>query len=147
MRVNPEYIRLNRYKSNTVEWTKKDISPKNVDFALDLSFEPFSRGEVLNEAAINASITMIILSSHGEHIFRSWLGSYLQSAPFELFSAPASRDLGDQLKKDVEAIEKRIKIINSEVWADPDTHTLTVNLTYAILPTGTIGMYSQKLAM
>ena len=86
MRVNPEYIRLNRYKSNTVEWTKKDISPKNVDFALDLSFEPFSRGEVLNEAAINASITMIILSSHGEHIFRSWLGSYLQSAPFELFS-------------------------------------------------------------
>ena len=144
MPVNNEYIRLNRYKRSEYHWIVEDpvkSTPIEKPFALDLSLNP-ALGESSNYKSISDSITMIILSSYGEHIFRPWLGSSLQTMTFENFG-----EWSGDLASEIEKIETRVKVVNSSVLADPDNHTLRIDITYMVLDTGDIGEYSQHLAM
>lgn len=149
MAVNEEYVRLNHFKRSEYHWVveapEKSVV-KEKPFAYDISPFVISKGEVIDYEAINSSITMIILSLRGDHIFRPWLGSSIQATPFELMKR-ASIDMKERLKEEVEKIEKRINVLNVSVEASEDSHVLEVNLKYIVIGSGTLGEYSQKLAM
>ena len=146
MAVNPEYIRLNRYKRPEYHWIvevpEKSV-PKELPFAYDLSANPVSNGEVRDYKAINASITMILLSAKGEHIFRPWLGSVAQTTPFERFaSATNISDFAAQIASDIESVERRIKVLDVKCSVSEDNHSITVSVPYMVLDNGKVGVYS-----
>ena len=149
MAVNPEYIRLNRFKRSDYHWVveapEKSV-PKTDPFAEDFSFNILSKGVVADYEAINASISMIVLSTAGDHIFRPWLASVAQTTPFEPFSKVRAT-FPDDLKSDIERLEKRIKIIDLNTAVSEDAHELELRIRYVVVAGGGVGEYSQKLAM
>lgn len=150
MGVNPEYIRLNRYKRPQRYWIEEAPEksvPVDVPFAYDLSIRPISKGEVRDYEAINSSIAMILLSSRGEHPFRPILGSSAQMTPFELFSSPGgSSDFAAIIAGEIESIERRVKVLRVESSASEDNHSITVSIAYMVLDTGKIGIYQDAFS-
>jgi len=146
MAVNNEYIRLNRFKREDRYWIQ-EVPEKSVpvksNFAYDLSLNP-TKGEIVDYQAINASILMIILSNFGEHPFRPNLGSSAQNMPFESFQLNQNYD---GLAGEIERIETRIKVLDITVEADPDNHSLKLNIPYMVLNTGEVAEFDQRLSM
>ena len=146
MAVNNEYIRLNRFKREDRYWIQ-EVPEKSVpirsNFAHDLSLNP-TKGEIVDYQAINASIMMIILSNYGEHPFRPRLGSSAQTMPFESFQLGVDYN---ELGAEIERIETRIKVLGVNVEANPDNHSIRLNIPYMVLDDGSISEFDQRLAM
>lgn len=146
MAVNNEYIRLNRFKRDDRYWIQ-EVPEKSIpikkNFAYDLSLNP-TKGEIVDYKAINASILMIILSNFGEHPFRPYLGSSAQNMPFESFQLNMNHD---ELAEEIEKIETRIKVLGINITADPDNHSIKLNIPYMVIDTGDVSEFDQRLSM
>lgn len=150
MAVDQDYIRLNHFRRPSSYWgvvAPEKATPIEKPFAYDLSVNALSKGEVTDYKAINASITMIVLSVRGEHIFRPYIGSSIATSVFENYTPAKNQALLKALTEEIEAVETRIKVLDARAYVDPDNHTMTLNIPYMVLETGELAEYNQKLAM
>ena len=155
MAVNPEYIRLNRYKYPRQQWVfdskKRELESKvgvEPHFAYDISHNVMTKGDVFDEKAINESLTLLLLTMKGELIFRPDVGTSLPTVPFENMTSTNNNAIIGTVLEEIEAIERRIAFIKSDcnVFIYPDENTIDLNLKYYILKTGEIGEYQQKIS-
>lgn len=79
-------------------------------WAIDISKETKSKGEVTNEKAINQSIEGILSTYFGERLFNLGFGSVLPTALFNTFTESQGEDLLTRLIETIEAYEDRITI-------------------------------------
>ena len=155
MAVNPEYIRLNRYKYPKEQWvfdTKKMELESRVavkpHYAYDLSHNVESKGEVFDEKAINESITLLLLTMKGELIFRPNVGTSLPMVPFENMTSEHNNSIIENVLNEIEAIEQRITFIRPDCRVNvyPDENSIDMILKYIILENGLVGKYQQKIS-
>lgn len=155
MAVNPEYIRLNRYKYPREQWVfdskKSELESKvgvEPHFAYDLSHNVFTKGEVFDEKAINESITLLLLTMKGELIFRPNVGTSLPTVPFENMTTSINNEIVNTVLNEIESVEQRISFVRSEckVFVYPDENSIDMSLKYYILRTGEVGEYKQKIS-
>lgn len=155
MSVSPEYIRLNRYKYPNEDWifdekkSRLEKSSNDVkDYAVDISHNVLSVGEVTDEKAINESLTLLLLTMKGELIFRHHIGTSLPMVPFENINSAAGNEIIDTVLDELQSIEKRIAFVKDRcrVNVDPDNNQLQLCLYYYIIESGQIGKYQQTIS-
>jgi len=119
------------------------------DYAYDLSKKTKTKGEVLNEDAINLSIENILSTLRGERLFSPFFGSKLQVQIFESIDIFTARNLLDELLYIIDLWEDRITVIVHQVELDvlTEKNQLNIVIPYIIKRNGLTGTFARKIIL
>lgn len=122
----------------------------NADYyAYDIHKNVVSKGEAINDEAINVSIENILSTLIGERLFLPFFGSPLPLIVFEQITEDSANSLLYELLSALKRWEDRIDIIEEQVEIDIYTNTNRIDLTlpYVIKRTGIKGTFSKKILL
>ena len=86
-----------------------------------------------NEDAIKKSVMNLVKTELGERFYNRLLGSSVSKSLFELNSIEISTIIEKEIETLLENFEPRIRLLEVNVSADPDTNELDVLITYEII--------------
>jgi phage baseplate assembly protein W len=86
-----------------------------------------------NETAIARAIRNLVLTTPGERLFNSRLGSKISKSLFENIDPISAADIKGEIEYTVRTYEPRVELIKTVVDPDYDNNTFNVALTYKII--------------
>ncbi len=86
-----------------------------------------------DEAAIKQSITNLLLTSPGERLFDSKIGSGIRDLLFESLDFAIAGLIADEIKRTLSKYEPRIRLQEVEVIPDFDNNAFETNIEFTII--------------
>jgi hypothetical protein len=83
-------------------------------------------------AAVLTSIDNILGTSRGERVMRPEFGSDIKSMLFENMDSTILKILSRQVKEAIEKWEARVSVTEVSQYSDPDTNTLSIEISFTI---------------
>jgi len=119
------------------------------EYAYDLHKNVLTRGETINDSAINISIENILSTIRGEKLFTPRFGTILPLVPFEHLNLASAQELLRILLRDIRRFEKRVTVITEQVKMDlrTDENSLTLVIPYVINRNGLNSTFSRKIIL
>ena len=120
----------------------KTITSKNLkvsrsfqDLANSFARNPVTRDIVVlkNQNAIKQAMKNLVLTSPGEKLFQSEIGSKVYQLLFEPLDAFTVDTLKDEITSTLRNFEPRVEVISVEITALDDYHELRVDVEYRIV--------------
>lgn len=85
---------------------------------------------VINERSINQSLKNLILTNLGERLFQPYIGSNILASLFENNVSEHYSDIKFYIETTVRNNEKRVNLIDVEVFSGDNEHDMRVNIVY-----------------
>tara|TARA_R100000742_G_C4277746_1_gene99892 strand:- start:1804 stop:2223 length:420 start_codon:yes stop_codon:yes gene_type:complete len=120
----------------------KTITSKNLkvsrsfqDLANSFAKNPVTKDLIVlkNAAAIKQAMKNLVLTSPGEKLFQSEVGSKVYQLLFEPLDAFTVDTLQDEITNTLRNFEPRVEVISVEITALDDYHELRVDVEYRIV--------------
>ena len=86
-----------------------------------------------NETAVARAIRNLILTTPGERLFNSRLGSKISKSLFDNIDPISAANIKGEIEYTVRTYEPRVELIKTIVDPDYDNNTFNVSLTYKII--------------
>jgi phage baseplate assembly protein W len=86
-----------------------------------------------NETAIARAIRNLVLTTPGERLFNSRIGSRISKSLFENIDPISAASIKSEIEFTVRTFEPRVELVNTIVDPDYDNNTFNVSLTYRII--------------
>ncbi len=86
-----------------------------------------------NQNAIARSLRNLVLTSPGERFFNNNLGSRVNRLLFENMDDITSSSVKSEIENVIENYEPRVKLLDTQVFANIDAHEFDVAITYEIV--------------
>ena len=115
-------------------------------YALDISKDVISRGEISDAAAINQSIENILMTGYNERLFESY-GSFIPTLVFKNINESQASGIMDKIISLITRMETRVSIVPSmcSITVVRATATIDIVLTYIVTSSGTVGEFNKRL--
>ena len=88
---------------------------------------------IKNQTAIARSIRNLVLTAPGERFFNNDVGSRVNELLFENMDDLTASSIKDEIENTIENYEPRVKLLTTEVVANPDSYEFDVVITYEIV--------------
>lgn len=115
-------------------------------YALDISKNTISVGEVSDVAAINQSIEDILLTGRDERVFEEY-GSFLQDVLFKNLNENTATELMKNIISLIGKYETRVKIVPNlcGITVTRAKASLDLKIGYYIIATNTVGEFNKRI--
>ena len=88
---------------------------------------------IKNQTAIARSLRNLVLTSPGERFFNNNLGSRVNQLLFENMDDLTAASIKSEIENTIKNYEPRVKLLTTEVVANPDSNEFDVIITYEIV--------------
>lgn len=111
---------------------------------IDLTLSTKSSGEVgdiykkTDAGAVKQSIKTLILTNRFEKPYRPSFGANLGSMLFELATEETGDDIIEAITESIERFEPRAKVLNIDVYSNPDQNSIAVRLEFRVINTSVV---------
>ena len=111
------------------------ISKSFKDISMSFKVNPLTYDliAIKNQTAIARSLRNLVLTAPGERFFNEELGSKVNMLLFENLDDITASSIKDEIENTIENYEPRVKLLTTEVVANPDSNEFDVIITYEIV--------------
>lgn len=111
---------------------------------IDLTLATKSSGQVgdiykkTDAAAVKQSIKTLVLTNRFEKPYRPSFGGNLGGMLFELINEETGEEIIERVTESIERYEPRAKVLNIDVYANPDQNSISVRLEFRVINTNVV---------
>lgn len=111
---------------------------------IDLTLVTKSSGQVgdiykkTDAAAVKQSIKTLVLTNRFEKPYRPSFGGNLGGMLFELINEETGEEIIERVTESIERYEPRAKVLNIDVYANPDQNSISVRLEFRVINTNVV---------
>ena len=111
------------------------ISRSFKDISMSFQVNPLTDDliAIKNQTAISRSLRNLVLTLPGERFFNNDVGSRVNDLLFENMDDLTASSIKDEIENTIENYEPRVKLLTTEVVANPDSNEFDVIITYEIV--------------
>ena len=88
---------------------------------------------IKNQTAISRSIRNLVLTTPGERFFNNGIGSRVNDLLFENVNDLTASSVRSEIENTIKNFEPRVKLLSTQVSANPDAYEFDVIITYKII--------------
>tara|TARA_Y100000593_G_scaffold37761_1_gene73184 strand:+ start:37 stop:438 length:402 start_codon:yes stop_codon:yes gene_type:complete len=105
------------------------------DISMSFQISPLTEDliAIKNQTAIARSLRNLVLTVTGERFFNASIGSRVNDLLFENFDDITSSAIKDEVELTIKNFEPRVKLIETDVFANPDSLEFEISITYEIV--------------
>lgn len=126
------------------------ITSRTIEYIdIDLTFAKKPAGDIYKKkdaAAVKQAVKNLLLTNHYEKPFLPFFGSDLRSMLFELADDQTDSNLRNNIQNSMEIYEPRAEVLDIDVQLNPDRHSLDVTVTFKVVNTEEIIVFTTNLA-
>ena len=111
---------------------------------IDLTLSTKSSGQVgdiykkTDASAVKQAVKTLILTNRFEKPYRPAFGGNLSAMLFELATEETGEEIIERISRSIERFEPRAKILNVDVFSNPNQNALSVRLEFRVINTNTV---------
>ena len=118
--------------------TARTTEYSDLNFAFKPNPNTNDMGIVKGVLSVKQSVLAILKTNHGERPFNPYFGANLRRYLFENINDVTSNRIASSIKHALENDEPRVRLLNVNVKAQPDSNKITIRVTVQILSTSEI---------
>ena len=118
--------------------TARTTEYSDLNFSFKANPNTQDMGIVKGIHSVKQSVLAILKTNHGERPFNPYFGANLRQYLFENINNVTASRISNSIKWALENDEPRVKLLNVNVKAQPDSNKITIRVTVQIISTSEI---------
>ncbi len=117
------------------------------DFLPNLELNPITSqlARSTNESAVAGSIKNLCLTNFSERFYHPEIGTNLNTLQFDMDDAKTIETIKTSVEETVKAGEPRAKLLGVEVQAQPESHTIAVQVKFSLV--NVVGVFTTAFSI